>query len=101
MVLSSVLALGVGGAALAQSGGAGTAYVSNERGNSGTVIDLAADKVIATWPVGQRPRGIALSRDGTKVLVAVGTDNAVVTRCASRLKYCVAPNGRRPSDSAA
>jgi YVTN family beta-propeller protein len=54
-----------------------TVYVSNERGNSVTVIDGAAGKVLATWPVGERPRGITLTRDGRFVLVCVSNDNAV------------------------
>ena len=77
-IMLAGLALGTAAPALAD--GAGTAYISNERGNSVTVIDLAANTVLATWPVGQRPRGIALSRDGAKIYVAVGTDNAVEVR---------------------
>jgi YVTN family beta-propeller protein len=41
-----------------------TAYISNERGNSVSVIDLASGAVTGTFDVGQRPRGILLSRDG-------------------------------------
>ncbi len=42
---------------------AATAYVSDERGNSITVIDTITLKPIATWEVGKRPRGILLSKD--------------------------------------
>ncbi len=54
-----------------------TVYVSNERGNSISVIDGASGKSLATWPVGERPRGITLSKDGRFVLVCVSNDNAV------------------------
>jgi YVTN family beta-propeller protein len=54
-----------------------TVYVSNERGNTISVIDGATAKPIATWPVGERPRGITLSKDGRFVLVCVSNDNAV------------------------
>jgi YVTN family beta-propeller protein len=40
-----------------------TIYVSNEKGNSITVIDGDSMEVAATVDVGNRPRGIALSKD--------------------------------------
>ena len=40
-----------------------TVYVSNEKGNSLTVIDSATLEVQATIPVGQRPRGIKMTKD--------------------------------------
>jgi YVTN family beta-propeller protein len=58
--------LGSQGIAVAHAEGAGTAYISNERGNTVSVIDLGSGKAVATWQVGARPRGIALSRDGGK-----------------------------------
>ncbi|HUH85857.1 MAG TPA: hypothetical protein VLX85_14700, partial [Stellaceae bacterium] len=46
-------------AALAAEGAlAETVLVSNEKGNSITVLDAASLKVLRTVPVGQRPRGI-------------------------------------------
>ena len=35
------------------------------------MIDVATQKVVATIPVGKRPRGIRLSRDGSQVFVAL------------------------------
>jgi YVTN family beta-propeller protein len=52
------------------------AYVSNEKGNTISVIDTGERKVVGTIKVGQRPRGIALTRDQKYVLVAVGDDVA-------------------------
>src|SRR5580700_10140845 len=54
-----------------------TAYVSNEKGNTISVIDTATRKVIDTIKVGQRPRGIALTKDQKYVLVAVGDDDTI------------------------
>ena len=57
--------------------GAYKAYVSNEKGNTISVIDTTAWKVIETIKVGQRPRGIALTKDQKYVLVAVGDDDTI------------------------
>ena len=50
---------------------AGRAYVSNEDGQSVSVLDTAKSEVIATVNVGKRPRGLKLSRDGKRLYVAV------------------------------
>jgi len=50
---------------------AGRAYVSNEDGNSVTVIDTDRGEVIATVDVGKRPRGLKVSHDGRQLFVAV------------------------------
>jgi YVTN family beta-propeller protein len=46
-------------------------YVSNERGNTITVIDGTTFKALGTFAVGKRPRGIHASPDGKLVYVAV------------------------------
>lgn len=50
---------------------ASRAYVSNEDGESVTVLDTQKDEVIATVAVGKRPRGLKLNRDGSRLYVAV------------------------------
>jgi YVTN family beta-propeller protein len=50
---------------------AGRVYVSNEDGESVTVLDADSGNTIATIPVGKRPRGIKLSHDGSRLYVAV------------------------------
>ena len=50
---------------------AGRAYVSNEDGNSVSVIDTQRGAVIATIDVGKRPRGMKLDRAGKRLFVAV------------------------------
>jgi YVTN family beta-propeller protein len=46
-------------------------YVSNEDGESVTVLDAGSGRTVATIPVGKRPRGIKLSHDGKHLYVAV------------------------------
>jgi YVTN family beta-propeller protein len=47
------------------------AYVSNEDGQTVTVIDTGKGAVIETVNVGKRPRGLKLSKDGEHLYVAV------------------------------
>src|SRR5471032_1662365 len=53
------------------------AYVSNENGNSISVIDTDKMETVATIKTGQRPRGIEVSRDGKFVFVALGDDDVI------------------------
>ena len=57
--------------------GAYIAYVSNEKGNTVSVIDTDSWTVTKTIKVGQRPRGIEFTRDGKFVFVAVGDDDSI------------------------
>jgi YVTN family beta-propeller protein len=50
---------------------AGRVFVTNETSGDISVIDVAAQRVVATIPVGKRPRGIRLSPDGTQLFVAL------------------------------
>src|SRR5262245_64134366 len=73
-----MLLLGVAFALLsAAPAGAFTAYVSNEKSNTVSVIDTDKFAVVRTIKVGQRPRGIELTRDGKHILVAVGDDDTI------------------------
>ncbi len=53
------------------------AYVSNEKGNSISVIDTDKMETVATIKTGQRPRGIEVTRDGKLVFVALGDDDSI------------------------
>ena len=53
------------------------AYVSNEKGNSISVIDTDKMETVATIKTGQRPRGIEVTRDGKFVFVALGDDDKI------------------------
>ena len=69
--LAVVVALGIpAGAARGQR-----VLVSNE--GSGTVSVIDGSTVVATIPVGNRPRGVAVSADGARAYVALGKDDAV------------------------
>jgi len=50
---------------------AGRAYVTNEDGESVSVLDTDKAEVVSTVNVGKRPRGLKLSRDGKELFVAV------------------------------
>ena len=50
-------------------GAAPFAYITNERDNTVSVIDLATNSVIATVDVGLSPDGVAVTPDGKKVYV--------------------------------
>jgi len=46
-------------------------YVSNEHGNSVVAIDPVQGKIVQTFTVGKRPRGLLLSPGGDKLYVAI------------------------------
>ena len=46
-------------------------YVSNERGNNVVAVDPVQGKIVQTFAVGKRPRGLLLSPDGAKLYVAI------------------------------
>src|SRR5262245_37587282 len=46
-------------------------YVTNESSGDLSVIDAATQTVVATVPLGKRPRGIKVSPDGTSLFVAL------------------------------
>ncbi len=52
-------------------------YVSNEGSNCVTVIDRQEDFVVGTIAVGEAPRGITASSDGTKIYVANSGSNSI------------------------
>lgn len=74
--LVTLLACGVCGyifevAAASSNAATARAYVSNEDGQSVSVLNAESGASIATIDVGKRPRGLKLSRDGARLFVAV------------------------------
>jgi len=54
-----------------------TAYVTNERDDTMSVIDLDQMKTVKTVPVGQRPRGITITKDGSEILICASDDDTI------------------------
>ena len=72
--LAGALALTLVAAAPAH---ANTAYVTNEKGNSVSIIDTATMETTKTVKVGQRPRGLALSKGDAFLFVCLGDDDTI------------------------
>jgi PQQ-dependent catabolism-associated beta-propeller protein len=71
MCRSEALWLGIVLAALAAPAEASRLYVSNEDGQSVTVLDADRGTAIETIAIGKRPRGLKLTADGSRLFVAV------------------------------
>jgi YVTN family beta-propeller protein len=50
---------------------AGRLYVTNETSGDLSVVDVAMKKLVATIPLGKRPRGIKVSPDGSTLYIAL------------------------------
>src|SRR5215813_8657504 len=66
LLATAVLVLG------AVDAGAFTAYVSNEKDNTISVVDLDKMETVKSIPVGERPRGILLSKDKKYLYICNG-----------------------------
>ena len=77
------------------SGRAFTVYVSNEKDNTISLIDSESLKVVDTLKVGQRPRGIILTKDGSRLLVCASDDDTIeVIDLATRKIVKTLPSGQ-------
>ena len=92
--------MGAVAAALSLAAGASEAreiYVSNEKGNSITIVDGDKLAVVATVPVGNRPRGIALSPDGKWLYICASEDDTIeIMDTATRQIVGTLPSGPDP-----
>ena len=68
---SEALWLGIALSVLMGPADAARLYVSNEDGESVTVLDADTSSVIETIAIGKRPRGLKLNADGSRLFVAV------------------------------
>src|SRR5262245_51095717 len=92
LALSALLAGAVTGAA-----NANMAYVSNEKGNTISVIDLTKMETVATVPVGERPRGITLSHDNKLLYICTSdADHIEVLDLESLQVTQILPSGPDP-----
>jgi len=74
VALAGTLALGCAAAGRAA---AVEIFVSNEKGNSISIVDGDTLELIETVPVGNRPRGIALSSDGRHLYICASDDDTI------------------------
>ena len=65
---------------------AATAYISNEKDNTISVVDLDKMEVTDTIKVGQRPRGIILSEDEKSLYICDSEDNRIAALNLETLK---------------
>ena len=74
-----------------------TVYVTNEKDNTVSIIDSAKLEVVKTVKVGQRPRGITLSKDHRWLLVCASDDNSVQVYDARTMEFVKSlPSGPDP-----
>jgi PQQ-dependent catabolism-associated beta-propeller protein len=63
--------------AVTDGAGARTIFVSNEKGNSISIVDGDTLELVREVPVGERPRGIALSKDGAQLYIFASDDDTI------------------------
>ncbi len=74
-----------------------TVFVTNEKDNTVSVIDSAKLEVVKTVKVGQRPRGVILSKDQRWLLVCASDDNTVQVYDARTMEFVkTLPSGQDP-----
>jgi len=74
-----------------------TAYVSNEKDNTLTVIDGESMEVTDTIDIGERPRGLALSKDKTLLFICTSEEDHVEVMDLETLKVTHSlPSGPDP-----
>lgn len=74
-----------------------TAYVTNEKDNSLSVIDTEKLEVTKSIKIGQRPRGVILSADDKWVIVCTSDENQVQVYDAKTLEFIKSlPSGPDP-----
>lgn len=90
-------ACGVVLALLASPASAYTAYVTNEKDNTLSIIDTDKLEVTKTIKIGQRPRGVILSKDGKWVIICTSDDNIVQVYDSKTLEFVkTLPSGPDP-----
>lgn len=97
----SLTALAVGSLLASSALYAETAYVSNEKDDTISIIDLDTMTVTDTIDVGERPRGIILSKDNSKLYIcASDSDTVQVMDLATNQIIKELPSGEDPEQFA-
>ena len=98
MILSrSTLIAALALSASAHPSHAFTAYISNEKENTVTVLDTDKMEVTGTIKVGNRPRGITMTKDGKFILVCASDDDTIeVIDTATKQIVGSLPSGAAP-----
>ena len=92
-------ALALGAALLAAGPAAASiAWVSNEKDNSLSLIDMQSLEVIETLPVGQRPRGLLLSHDNRLLYICASDSDRVQVMDVATRKICLLYTSPSPRD---
>ncbi|MEI2421120.1 hypothetical protein V6O07_12675, partial [Arthrospira platensis SPKY2] len=87
----------IAGALLSTTSWAGTAFISNERDNTISVIDTKSWEVVNTFDVGMRPRGILLNSDYSRLYVCAGDSDRVEVYDAKTFEFITdLPSGDDP-----
>ena len=74
-----------------------TAFVTNEKDNTVSVIDTDKLEVIKTFKVGHRPRGIVLSKDAKWLIICASDDNIIQVYDTKTYKFIKSlPSGPDP-----
>jgi YVTN family beta-propeller protein len=71
--------------AVTDGAGARTIFVSNEKGNSISIVDGDTLELVREVPVGERPRGIALSKDGAQLYICASDISTICFPLDSKL----------------
>jgi YVTN family beta-propeller protein len=73
------------------------AYITNDNDGTVSVINTTTNAVVATVTVGNRPQGVSVSPDGSRVYVANEVDNSVsVINTATNTVVATVPVGTNP-----
>ena len=72
-------------------------FVTNEKDNTVSIIDSAKLEVVKTVKVGQRPRGVILSKDAKWLLICASDDNNIQVFDARTMEFVkTLPSGPDP-----
>jgi gliding motility-associated-like protein len=76
----------------------GMAYITNSGSNDVSVVSTVTKTVIATIPVGAKPYGVSVSKDGSRVYIGnINSNNVSVIDAISNTVIATIPVGKAPT----